>query len=373
MADRPERIGQGIIPQIILVWCALLLAAYGVTAYFVASTMSSEKAVAIHLHEARLSTSSNEAGRTEPETRPVDLGRAPENIKVETGIYIDRISEFSIKDSRWTVEFFIWFRWVGKGVSPGETIHIVNGEIIAKQLEDTFEDGEQRYALYHVRAKVTKFFDVTRFPRDDHLMTIRFEDSARQFYDLVYVPDRTGSTVSSHANIPGYEIIGSGLLEKKFSYKTSRGDPRLPEGYKSTFSHLVYGISIKRPSWSTHINVFLGIFASVAIAFLAFFINPEQSGPKIVMGVGAFFAAVGSTYVISSQVPQSNEMGLVEVITGVSLITIFLTLLTSALSIHIYTRLSMPAQSQRLERMAQIIFVAGYVIFNVVVARAASI
>ena len=372
MDDHRKRVGQGFVLQIVFVWCLLLLAAYGAASYFLASTISSDKAATFRRHEARFDPSLSEVGRTEAELQLIDLGRSPENITVNAGIYVDRIPEVSTRDSRWNVEFFIWFRWAGNEVRPGETFHVIDGEIIDKKLEVVFEEGEEHYELYHVRAEITKFFDVGRFPRDDHLMTIRIEDSARQFYDLTYVPDKTGSEVSSRANIPGFKIYSRGFVEKKHSYKTRRGDPRVPEEYKATYSQLIYGIWIERPGWGLYVKVFLGIFSSVAIAFLAFFISPEFAGARISVGVGSYFAAVASTYVISGQIPQSNAMGLADFVTSASLITIFLTLLTTVLSVHIFTRLSEPALSQRLDRMAQIVFVGGYVIMNVVVAGAAS-
>ncbi len=372
MEGRHKRVGQGFVPQIVLVWCLLLVAAYGAASYFLASTISSERAAAIQRHEDRLDPSSSEAGRTEPEPRLIDLGRAPENITVDAGIYVERIPEVSTRDSRWKVEFVIWFRWVGKEVRPGETFRVVDGVIIDKKLEVAFEEGEERYELYRVRAEITKFFNVARFPRDDHLMTIRIEDSARQFYDLAYVPDQTGSKVSSRVNIPDFKIYGSELVEKKHSYKTRLGDPRLPEDYKATYSQLIYGIRIERPGWGLYVKIFLGIFSSVFIAFLAFFISPDHAGSRITVGVGAFFAATASTYVISREIPQSNVMSLADFVTSASLITIFLTLLTSVLSVHIFTRLAKPAHSQRLDKMAQIAFVGGYVILNVAVASAAS-
>ena len=64
MEGRHKRVGQGFVPKIVLVWCLLLVAAYGAASYFVASTISSERAAAIQRHEDRLDPASSEAGRT---------------------------------------------------------------------------------------------------------------------------------------------------------------------------------------------------------------------------------------------------------------------------------------------------------------------
>jgi hypothetical protein len=64
----------------------------------------------------------------------------------------------------------------------------------------------------------------------------------------------------------GYETRN--LKEKLHGYKSNRGDPGAANT-QSVYSQLVYGIEIARPDWELYIKMFQGIFASVAIAFLA--------------------------------------------------------------------------------------------------------
>ena len=80
--------------------------------------------------------------------------------------------------------------------------------------------GDEHYELYRITAEITKFFNISRYPRDDHLMTILIEDTKRQFFDLNFVPDISGSAISSRAKIPGYKIYATSVVEKGHSYKT---------------------------------------------------------------------------------------------------------------------------------------------------------
>jgi len=102
-------------------------------------------------------------------------------------------------------------------------------------------------------------------------MTILIENNKRQFYDLKFAPDVDGSDISSRVNIPGYRILSTAVIEKPHTYKTRRGDPRLPADYKATYSQLVFGIDIKRASWGLYLKMFVGIFSAVAFAMLAIF------------------------------------------------------------------------------------------------------
>jgi hypothetical protein len=359
--------------RILLVsWLTLVALAYAVAAYSMVVSLSTNKHEAAARHLARIDSKNTEKGRTKVDSRAAEAVSESARTTVETGIYIDRIPRLSMRDTSWMVDFYIWFRWNDERVSPGESFHIVDGEIAAKHLESKFEEAGHHYELYHVEAEVTKFFDVSRFPRDDHLLTLRIEDTAHQVHTVTYTPDEDCSEISSRVKIPGYVIYETSLTEKKHSYKTRRGDPRLPPGYKATFSQLIFGIWIKRPGWALYIKMFLGTFASVAICLLAFFISPAHISPRFSVGVGAFFASVASTYVVSRLIPQSGLIGLTDFVTGVSLVTNLLTLLTSTISARLHADPENRILRQRFDTAALAVFLLGYVSLNVAVAAAAS-
>ena len=360
--------------RILLVsWLTVVALTYAVGAYFMVASLSANKQEAEARHQARINPGNEESSRTKVDSRVLATVSEGKQIAVETGIYIDRIPRLSMRETSWTIDFYIWFRWTDGQVTPGESFQIVDGEIFRRRLEAKFDDGGRHYELYRVEAKLSKFFDVSRFPRDDHLLTLRIEDAGHPVHMMKYVPDTEGSEISSRVKIPGYVIHGVEVVEKKHSYKTRRGDPRLPSDFKATFSQLIYGIWIKRPGWALYCKMFLGTFASVAICLLAFLISPANKGPRFGVGVGAFFASVASTYVISRLIPQSGLIGLTDFVTGTSLVTVFLTLLTSTMSVGLFARTEYRGLCQRFDLAALTVFLLGYLSLNVAVAIAASL
>jgi hypothetical protein len=360
--------------RLIVGWCGTLVLGYLATTLILADALHDHKSNAIARHEARLDKTKVEAGQTDTETKQISIDREPENIKVSAGIYVDRIFNVVLRHTHWNVDFYIWFNWSGPNVHPGDNFQIVNGEIINKELKAKTNVGDDHYELYRVTAEITKFFNISRYPRDNHLMTLQIEDTKRQFFDLTFVPDSDGSAVSSRVKIPGYEIWSQKLVEKRHSYKTRRGDPRLPEGYKSTYSQLVFGMGIKRASWGLYVKMFVGIFSAVCLSMLAFFVSPAHTSPRFAVGIGAFFASIASVYVISSQIPLSSGYTLTDYVTATSVITIFFTLLTSTFSVGIYHNWNAgKAWAARLDSHARLIFAAGYTILSVTLAASASL
>ena len=226
-------------------WLVLISVAYASVTLYMVDRLAEIKENAAIRHRARLDPTMVEVGRTPPEQAATNMGIEPKWRKVKAGMYVDRVSEFSTRDSRWGLDFYIWFVWSGDGIEPGETFHIIEGEITDKRLQARHDDGGEHYALYRVGAKITKNFSTARFPRDDHLLTIRIEDATHYNFDLEYIPDAEGSELSSRAKITGYEPYSVKLVAKDHSYKTPRGDLRLPPSYKATYSQLVFGIGIE--------------------------------------------------------------------------------------------------------------------------------
>jgi hypothetical protein len=325
----------------------------------------------VALHRTRMDAVATEAGKTQADTTAI--AGAKEAVKVRVGLYVDRIVELSIKDSTWTVDFYIWFNWTGNDLTPGETFQVVNGQIESKEKLEEIARDRDHYALYRVVAKITKAFDAARFPTDDHLLTIHIEDKARQFQEVLLVPDAENSSISSRVSVPGYEIAGTELVSKPHSYKTTRGDPRLPAGFKSTYSQFVFGISIRRPDLGFFSKLFVALYIAVAIAMLAFFIKPTNVDPRFGLGVGGLFAAIANSYVTSSLVPDTGVLTLADMVNQVAIATILLTLLESTISLYILERLGAESLSRQFDRVSTVLFAVGYAALNIALPLVAAV
>lgn len=351
----------------------LWISALVTTAIFVAlgtytvSTVRANRAEAAERHRARLDPKGVEAGKTAAESE-LPPGAQPRQVKV--GIYLDGIASISLLDSEWSPVFYIWFRWQGDDIDPGETFNIVEGEIASRtRLASRVENGEH-YALYLVQAKVTKFFNTSRFPVDDHLLTLAIEDGAQMWQDLEYVADTEASNISSRVKMPGYKVLETALVVKPHSYKSTFGDPSVPPGTRRTYSQLIYGVWNGRTGFGPYLKVFVGLFAAAAIALLAFFIKPTDVDPRFGLGVGGFFGAIANTLLSASMVPDSGILTLMDLVNGVGAITIFLSLVGSTISLYLYDIRGEEALSRAFDRLVLVIFTVGYTVINVMIPLA---
>lgn len=315
-------------------------------------------------HEQLLDPTALDPGVTTPEKTSADKAT-----QVHVGFYVERIPALSTKEASWTSVFDVWFRWEGENLKPADSFVIMEGTIESREKLAEFHDNGTHYERYRVEAKITKPFSVAQFPLDSHLLMIALENGDIIRDKMVFVPDR--SSVSSRVSVPGYVITGSKTIEKPHSYKTTRGDPRLPPDTKSTYSQLRMGIGIDRGGWGLYFKMFQALYIAVIIAALACFIKPTDVDPRFGLGVGALFAAVANSYIVSSFVPDTGELALADVVNGLGILTILVTLIESTVSLYLYDRCGEPELSQRLDRVSFRIVVVGFIAANLALVIAA--
>ena len=321
-------------------------------------------------HSARIDPNLDEPGKTEAERTPPPGHENDVPATVEVGLYVDRVPELSIRDSTWTADFYIWFLWEDENLNPGETFQVVNGEILSRDLLESKTKNGLNYALYRVVAEITKVFGVTRFPRDDHLLTISIEDTKLQSYQLVYFADESNSSISSRVSIPGYTAYRTGSAVKPHSYKTSRGDPDLPDDFKATYSMFTYGIWIARPDWGLYLKMFLALFAAIFIALIGFFVQPSD---RFGLAIGSFFAAVANSYITSSLIPDTGTATLADHINSIGMIVVGVVIFQSIISQFFHSTEENVKFGKLFDRISFIVLLLVFTVLNVTLPLAASI
>src|SRR5688572_30811889 len=158
--------------RLLTVWAVLVAVLFLVAGVTLYRSLWANRQAAADRHAARLNADADEPGVTSADrSLPPDA----QPVRVTAGMYVDRVAELSIKDGGWTVDFFLWFRWRGDALKSCEEFQVVDGTVEKKdKVADETIAGE-RYQRFRVAAKLTKVFDVTRFPCDDHLLTLAVE------------------------------------------------------------------------------------------------------------------------------------------------------------------------------------------------------
>ncbi|MBF0457802.1 MAG: hypothetical protein HQK99_07900 [Nitrospirae bacterium] len=333
--------------SLVITYALIILGVYVLVIVYSASAMYRNRMMSDMKHTLRMNPTAAEPGRTPPDPLP----DTNSHVTVTLGTYIDDIDSLSIKDSVWSANFYIWYKWQGDAkLDPGGKLVLVDGVINKKELlEDYHDAGGINYQRYRISAKIIKFFDTARVPIEDHMLNIYVEDGSRDGTKLRFVADET-SNISSRLNIPGFRITSAGNVVKTHTYKSSYGDPRISPDTRKVFSQYIAAIQIRRIDFGFYFKIFLSLFAASLLTLSSFFIKASDVGPRFALPTGAYFGAVANTYLANSLIPSSGSFGLVDHIGGIGLFTIFISIAVSMLS-NYYTRKEEKELSVALDRI----------------------
>jgi hypothetical protein len=257
--------------------------------------------------------------------------------KVTAGIYLDRIEDFDIVRSKWSYEFYAWFKWDPKKINfidikdslPGaigtqnSPVKIVDGSIDHIETHSFYLNakGDSAYILFHITGATTKFFDVSQYPLDNYMLTLQLEDVKYHINKLVFIPDTANSNVSSRVSVNGFEKDSNFILSKPHTIKSSLGDPHVSSKTPNTYSQLRFALYIKRGGLGIYFKVFVTLFIAALLGFFSFF---AADSDKIRVVVGSLFFAAATLNIIISRIPSTAGISIAEIVNDISLVTILL-------------------------------------------------
>ncbi len=115
-------------------------------------------------------------------------GRA-KPVEVLVALNVNHIGEVAFKDSAWTADFNVSFRWRGEAVVPGRDFRIVDGKIEEHEKVASYDRAGEQYEEYRLVARIAKPFDPSRFPFGDEGLVVEIEDSSHGLAAVRYVAD----------------------------------------------------------------------------------------------------------------------------------------------------------------------------------------
>jgi hypothetical protein len=177
--------------RFVILWAAALVLFYALVGYFGTRQLRGYRAETAQMRKTWLETV----------TTGIASAGAPEanSEAVRVGIYVNRVGEIAVHELGWSADFDLWFDWTNKGLDPGETFQVSNGEIETREKREAHVNGAERYERYRVKARMAKYFDPTRFPFADEPLLIQIEDGVHGVDALNFVADTKNSAVSPTA------------------------------------------------------------------------------------------------------------------------------------------------------------------------------
>lgn len=284
---------------------------------------------------------------------------------VYTGIYITSIHDINFRDKEYSVNLWLWMKYRNPDFDFTKNLEIPNAKSFstAYTTTDTTEDGKI-YVLMKLQCVMKDSWKIDRFPFDFQTLRLSFENSQYDTTSLVFAVDSTGEHFGRFT-ISGWDIVSDclKLLVKNQPYKTAFGDESLAKPYTAYSSFKVrIGIARQAP-WTLFWKIFLGMYVAFFIAFVGFYIHSGSVEARFGLSVGALFAAVGNKYIIDSSLPDSVSQTLVDSLHGTTLLSIFLIIVATIISLR-YVKKNSSEKANKFDRICSRILLSVYILLN---------
>ena len=259
--------------------------------------------------------------------------------EVVVGTYINKVQDLNFRENRYTLDFFIWFRWKAQGAladyKPLDSFEIINGRVDSKTSIVEKKIRDMNYASARISATIAEAWDLTDFPFDWHRTQVRIEDSALTALDLVFVDDKANSRLGDEIDMAGWRAANFGSDVVRKLYRTNYGDTSLPTDAQSEYSRYMISWDLDRVGWGTAVKLLSTVILATGVAFVSFMVKPSDLDARFGMGVGALFAVAASAFIVSASVPDSASLTVADRLHMVALAGIFVTLLISAFCLRL--------------------------------------
>ncbi len=287
------------------------------------------------LYGNKVAAEQKHADRLDP-TATTDVYPEGDYTEVKIGMYVESLRNISIDNSSFDAVFYLWFSWEGeKEFSPGASFQLVGGQISEKTLVSERSEDDSHYQRYKVTATVDKYYDLTRFSLEDHMLNIYIEDTTRDGSRLRYVADVEETNISSRVSVPGFEVYdGIHSAVKPHSYKSTYSSPGAVEGADRVFSQYVIGIPINRTDIGFFLRMQIPFVLSVLLGLYSLF-SHRTDADSLGLSGASFFGVVANAYVVTALIPPNGGgFGLTDMIYVMSLISVLLVVTVSLYSLN---------------------------------------
>lgn len=268
---------------------------------------------------------------------PESMADSPSPKKYTCGVFINRINSFDVKEGNAELDFWYW------AISTGEAASLQNLELSNGKMEPVGDAVTQKqdgkfYVSRRYIAQVKCALDMVRFPFDKQRVMLSFEDSELTSDQMVFLPDVANSGIDTVFRMNEWEIEKIEYRVGVHHYSSSFGYLDIPSGQGSDYSQFNVIVTLDRRGsfWQKVFKYFWAVVVSVIVGMFSLLIRACDLDGRFGMAVGALFANVGCSFLLSDSLPQSPCVSLAEWVSYVSLGFIMLFLLESILSLAIY-------------------------------------
>lgn len=282
---------------------------------------------------------------------------------VKTGIYVTSIHDIDFKQSEYTINLWLWLTYNNPDFDFIQNLEIPQAKSFSKSFSTIDSSDGHVYLLMKLQCVMKDSWKINDFPFDKQKLRFSIENSQFDSRSMVFATDSLGKHFDPRFTLRGWNIDSFNMSTGIKAYETAFGDSSMPQPH-TEYSSFAVKMSISRDAGQLFWKMFLGMYVSFLIAYLCFYIHPDNIDSRFGLGVGSLFAAIGNKYIIDSSLPDSTSFTLVDTLHGITLFFIFGVITSSAWSLKLIKENKLQ-QARRMDLLLAQVVLLIYIALNV--------
>lgn len=218
----------------------------------------------------------------------------PAHVKV--GLVIAEIREFNLQSGTFEAEFFLSLT-SDKDLPPLSPSFPNGHEVETKAIVDV-----PTFKLFRVSGKFTTDIDLRRYPFDEQVLDILFEDQLAGVDQLVLEADKSRTSLDATFRVSSFGVasVGAHTYQHRYPPRFDRDDLYI--------SRYKFQVGLHRFAQSAAFSVYVPAFIIVLISLMGMWVAPEELEVRTNAGAPMLAAAVLFHYSLIQSLPATGYL-----------------------------------------------------------------
>jgi hypothetical protein len=273
-------------------------------------------------------------------------------VTVKAGVVMLGIANVSEKAGTWDGDFYLYESWPA---TPGFTPRTEIANEVARA-STTFDDTELRKETCvrsrRIHATLRSELNLRLFPFDTQSLTLKLSDNQFDSTQLLYAdtPQIAGIDDSVRGMVSGWHITREAAYAHVVTpFKWEEGAP--------SYDNATFSFTVARHVTFHLTRYFLPLLLILAVAFGAFWIDPEDLGSQMQIGVTCLLAAIALQFAEGGTLPEVSYLTLADRMYAVCYVGIAVAVLESIV-VNAVARRGDKEKARRIDRVCRVAFPA---------------
>jgi len=267
---------------------------------------------------------------------------------VSIGISLIHIGKIDVREQSFYAEFYLNLKW--KGNRTAKNFELLNATNYSRSFYEVWTESDTNWITCKIKGTFRNEMDVSNYPIDNHILTIRIGD-------YVYTKDSLEYIINEEISRP-YEKL------RLFEWKIKRYGVKVIDSFEfeTQFSIAEYSIEVHRKPGPFIIKIFIPILIIICVSLLTLFVSKEHLEVCIAIGITSLLSLIALHFSISNHLPDVNYPTKIDLLIMGSYFLIFLNLIEVVIAYN-YFKIGDKKVTHRLDKYSRWLLPLAYIIF----------